>query len=203
MNESGADIPTPEEEAALAHRHGAALVAGLAGRVPNAIARSEIAFSLATELAGTASERDRRLIPEAARLLEAGKIYVPAAILDRPAASLSEEERKQLDEHFEYGQQLARGAGIPARACSWILHARERWDGNGPGGLGGDDIPLGSRVLAVCREYLDTPVPAGEDDPQALRDAAARHLLSVAGTLLDPALAARAIELSSGDAGGR
>jgi HD-GYP domain-containing protein (c-di-GMP phosphodiesterase class II) len=200
VNDSSADKPTAAEEASLARLRGAALLAGLSGRVPEATPRSEIAFSLARELAATAPEPDRDLIPEAARLQEAGKIYVPAEILARPAASLSEDERKQLGEHFEHGRRLALGAGIPSRACSWILHARERWDGEGPAGLGGEDIPLGSRVIAVCREYLDTPTAPGESDPQALRDAAAEHLQSVAGTLLDPALAARAVELSGGHA---
>ena len=33
-----------------------------------------------------------------------------------------------------------------------LRFAHERWDGGGPHGLRGDRIPLGSRVLAVCRE---------------------------------------------------
>ena len=140
-----------------------------------------------------APQADRRLISEAARLQEVGKIYVPSALLERPASELDRRERKQLAEHFEHGCRLALGAGIPPRACSWILHARERWDGSGPERLEGDGIPLGARILAVCREYLDAPTGGDETDPARAHDAANQHLRSLSGDALDPALVARAV----------
>ena len=83
---------------------------------------------------------------------EVGKLYVPAELLFAPPADLSEEGREQLAGYPVHGHALARGAGVPDRACAWILNARERWDGTGPTGLAGADIPFGSRVISVCRE---------------------------------------------------
>ncbi|MBI3930311.1 MAG: response regulator [Armatimonadetes bacterium] len=41
------------------------------------------------------------------------------------------------------------GEVLPARVASMIENLEERWDGEGPEGLPGEAIPLGSRILAV------------------------------------------------------
>lgn len=200
---SDADAPDhqPADQASLTRLRGATLLEALAIRLPEAISRSDVAFAVATALAEAAPEPDRALIGEAARLQEVGKLFVAMPLLRRSGSDLSQAEREQLAEHFEHGHRVALGAGIPVRACGWILHARERWDGGGPGSLGGGEIPLASRIIAVSREYLDAPTPPGEADERTLREAAATHLQSLAGEILDPTLVARAVELG-GDGGG-
>ena len=55
-----------------------------------------------------------------------------------------------------------------------LRFAGERWDGNGPNGLRGERIPLGSRILAVC------------DGLRAQSDAALRSIQAASGRLYDP-----------------
>ena len=162
-----------------------------------ALARSEIAAALALAIAREAANPDAELIAEAARLHEVGKLYVPAELLYARPADLDQPQREQLAGHPVHGHALTRGAGVPDRACAWILNARERWDGSGPTGLGGTDIPFGSRVIAVCREYLDAPL---ESDPGAVKDPRATalgRLRSLGGNGLDPELAEIGAELAA------
>jgi ribosomal protein S18 acetylase RimI-like enzyme len=163
-----------------------------------AIARSEIAAALALAIAREAANADAELIAEAARLHEVGKLYVPAELLFARPADLDQPQREQLAGNAVHGHALARGAGVPDRACAWILNARERWDGGGPTGLAGEDIPFGSRVIAVSREYLDAPLSAppdaGERDP---REVARDRLRALGGSLLDPELAEIGTELAA------
>lgn len=193
--------PAAGDPASLTRLRGAPLLEALALRLPDAISRSDVAVAVASALAVAAPERDRALIAEAARLQEVGKLFVAMPVLQRAGGEPSDADRELFAEHFEHGHRIMLGAGVPARACGWILHAREHWDCSGPCSLGGDEIPLGSRIIAVSREYLDAPSPAGEPTEQTLREAAAEHLRRLAGEIVDPALAARAIELG-GDRGG-
>ncbi len=189
--------PEPPDDAGLARARGASLLEALEAHMSTATARSEIAAALALAIATEAGSADAELIGEAARLHEVGKLYVPAELLYARPADLTEPQREQLAGHPVHGHALARGAGVPDRACAWILNARERWDGAGPTGLGGEDIPLGSRVIAICREYLDAPLAADpseeETDPRA---AALARLRALGGTVLDPELAEIGAELA-------
>jgi hypothetical protein len=80
-------------------------------------------------------------------------------------------------------------AGLPGLECVAVLlrFARERWDGDGPDGLRGDRIPLGSRVLTACAGFAA--------DPEGYRsrrggDRVLRQAQAVSGTALDPAVVA-------------
>lgn len=183
-------------DAASTRLHGAPLLEALAERIPTAADRAEVGAVLAGALAAELLPAEQELVQETARLQEIGKLYVPAEILSRPPAQLELAEREQLEAHFEHGRDLARGAGVPDRACTWILHSRERWDGSGPTGLRAEEIPLASRIIATTREYLDAPLQPGANssDPRAT---ALRRLEQVAGSILDPEITARAIVLAS------
>lgn len=66
--------------------------------------------------------------------------------------------------------------------------SRERWDGSGyPDGRTGEDIPLGSRVVAVCDAYAamisERPYRAALSQADACEE-----LRSGAGTQFDPAV---------------
>jgi len=67
-----------------------------------------------------------------------------------------------------------------------VLHCHERIDGTGmPDGLKGKDIPLGSRLIAVC-DAFDTLFFQGNDEvPQFDREAALGYLKRNAETLFD------------------
>ena len=84
--------------------------------------------------------------------------------------------------HADEGARIIARLGFLSEAIPAIRHHHERYDGSGyPDGLGGEDIPLGARVihLADALDSMVSPrVPAGAADrrcdggaEQQLRDA--------------------------------
>ena len=75
-----------------------------------------------------------------------------------------------------------------------ILVARthnEKWDGSGvPNGIKGEDIPLVSRVFAVCNEFENACARFRADNPGAdeglIRDYAVEQVVAHSGTILEP-----------------
>jgi HD-GYP domain-containing protein (c-di-GMP phosphodiesterase class II) len=67
-----------------------------------------------------------------------------------------------------------------------VRHIHERWDGSGhPDGLAGDQIPLGSRVIAPCDAYhaMTSPRPWR---PAMTHEQAVHELLDGASAQFDP-----------------
>lgn len=92
-------------------------------------------------------------VEHVARLRHAGKIKIPAAVLDKPGP-LDDDERRMIREHPVTGARLvAQIEGISHLAP--IIRAQdERWDGWGrPDGLQGEEIPLASRIIYACAAY--------------------------------------------------
>ena len=150
----------PERElelAALVRERGAALVDALDHHLPgardHAEATASYAFVLAVELGHRRGAAE--LIREASRLHEIGRLY---------------------DGSARAGARLARGAGVPERACEWIADAAERFDGSGASGLAGAAIPVEARLIraaCVCdRTHADVAALRAEAgrqlDPQVV-----------------------------------
>ncbi len=92
-------------------------------------------------------------IRTAAMLHDIGKIGIPDSILLKPGR-LQEREMEIMKSHSLIGARLLRTAGFPDEVISIVRHLHERYDGQGyPGGLKGEQIPLGSRILAVADTY--------------------------------------------------
>jgi HD-GYP domain-containing protein (c-di-GMP phosphodiesterase class II) len=88
----------------------------------------------------------------AGSLHDLGKLAIPEEILRKPGP-LSDSERLVLRRHAQIGFRMLRSLGVEP-VSTWVLHHHERWDGRGyPHGLGGEDIPLGSRILFVADAY--------------------------------------------------
>jgi putative two-component system response regulator len=88
----------------------------------------------------------------AATLHDVGMVMVPEAILLKPG-KLTVEEDRALQRHARVGYQLLAGSTSPLMraAASMALGHHEWWDGSGyPRGLGGKDIPLEARIVAVA-----------------------------------------------------
>ncbi|MEO8091579.1 MAG: HD domain-containing phosphohydrolase [bacterium] len=132
----------------LLDRRGRPLLDALALHHPpsgeEAEAAAAYAFAAAAELG--LGRDNAELARDAARLQNVGYVYVPAAVLARPAAERSASEQALIAGHHEKGAQLARGAGLPDRVCEWIGLGAERYDGRGPKGLAGAAIPLQARI---------------------------------------------------------
>jgi HD-GYP domain-containing protein (c-di-GMP phosphodiesterase class II) len=165
--------------AAVVAEHGLPLLDALEQHLPGARRHADAtaAYALATA-AELGFERDRaESIREAARLHDVGLVYVPAAVLARPAEALSDEERSMLDSHLEAAYRLCRGSGIPEEVCGWILRTRERHDGRGPERLSGMDVPIEARIIrTACAADLLLARAGGEGTVDALRAAEGNEL---------------------------
>lgn len=111
---------------------------------------AELAQRIATRLDLDAD--DVELVRIAGGLHDVGKLAVPDEILRKPEP-LTEAERLTLERHPQVGYRMLESLGAdPIADC--VLHHHEHWDGAGyPDGLHGDDIPLGSRIVAVAETF--------------------------------------------------
>jgi putative nucleotidyltransferase with HDIG domain len=90
----------------------------------------------------------------AAILHDIGKIGVPDKILNKPG-TLTKREWTIMKEHPIIGAQIVSPVKYLAPVAPLIRAHHEKYDGSGyPHGLSGDDIPLGSRILAVVDAYI-------------------------------------------------
>jgi putative nucleotidyltransferase with HDIG domain len=146
----------------------------------HAAAVARYARALAKEIG--VSEEEQDLVHTAGLLHDIGKFALPDRILK--AEVLSDEDWAVIRRHPQDGATLVGrldGYGPVAEA---ILYHHERVDGGGyPAGLIGNEIPLASRIVAVCstydtltaRETYRTPMTP-QDAMAELRRAAGRQL---------------------------
>ncbi len=98
------------------------------------------------------SQLEKKFLRYAAALHDIGKIGIPESILNKPG-KLTPEEYEVMKAHPVKGAAIIRGVSFLAPVVPVIYHHQECYDGRGyPGGLTGEEIPLGSRIVAV----LDT-----------------------------------------------
>lgn len=98
---------------------------------------------------------ETRDVMYAGLLSQIGKMCLPDDLLNKPIHKLSGNEKKQFFLHGQEGWNLLRGISQLNNSAEMILHQFEAFDGNGePNSLQQDEIPLGSRILAVVRDYL-------------------------------------------------
>ena len=90
---------------------------------------------------------------QAAALHDVGKVGIPDAILEKPAA-LDESEWAYMRTHTIIGERILSSAPALTQAAKLVRSTHERWDGAGyPDATPGPDIPVGSRIIAVCDAY--------------------------------------------------
>jgi putative nucleotidyltransferase with HDIG domain len=123
-------------------------------------------------------------IEVAALLHDIGKIGIADAILNKPA-KLTAEEYDLMKKHPEYGWAVLRQVPGMERASLIILHHHESYDGTGyPGGLKGEEIPIGSRIVSVI-DAFDAMVSNRPYRQGLPFEEAARRLLQAGGTQFD------------------
>jgi putative nucleotidyltransferase with HDIG domain len=134
------------------------------------------------------SSDEVELVRLAGSLHDLGKLAVPEEILRKPGP-LSEGEQHVLRRHPQIGYRMLRSLGVEP-ISTWVLHHHERWDGRGyPHGLGGDEIPLGSRILFVADAY-DAMTSDRVYRAHVAHDEAIAELERCAGTQFDPEIVA-------------
>jgi diguanylate cyclase (GGDEF)-like protein len=96
------------------------------------------------------SEPALRDLRFAAVFHDIGKIAVPEHILHK-TSPLDDQERRVMERHTIVGEQILAPVEFLAGVRILVRHEHERYDGRGyPDGLGGEDIPLGSRIILAC-----------------------------------------------------
>lgn len=132
----------------------------------------------------------------AAPLHDIGKIGIPDAILGK-CGPLDEDERRTMEEHTRIGANILSGSSFEVlqTAEEIALRHHERWDGSGyPDELGGTDIPLPGRIVAVA-DAFDCMTHARPYRPARTERDALREIIACAGTHFDPVVARALVEL--------
>jgi diguanylate cyclase (GGDEF)-like protein len=110
-----------------------------------------LALEVGEQLGLSAEERDETC--RAAQLHEVGKMAVPDAILTK-AGPLEDSEWEFIRRHPLVGERIIGSAAALVPVARLVRSVGERWDGSGyPDALAGGQIPIGSRVVAVCVAY--------------------------------------------------
>lgn len=148
---------------------------------------AELSLAVAEVLGMEAEQRDETY--RAAQLHETGKMAIPDAILKKPGP-LEESEWEFVHQHTLIGERIIASAAALVPVARLVRSSGERWDGSGyPDSLRGVQIPLGSRVVAVCEAYAamvsERPYSVAMRPARALEE-----LRRSAGSQFDPEVVA-------------
>jgi len=130
-------------------------------------------------------EESKKLISYAGLLHDIGKIGIADSILNKKS-SLTPEDRKVIENHPLFGDQILGPIKFLREAQRVVLHHHERYDGTGyPSKLRGEEIPLLARIITVADSFdamtSDRPYRKAFSVEDAMRE-----LKSKAGTQFDP-----------------
>lgn len=150
----------------------------------HAAAVARYSRALAREAGCSDAEQD--LIHTAGLLHDIGKFALPDRILH--AEVLSDDDWAVIRRHPQDGATLVGRLDGYGPVADAILYHHERVDGSGyPAGLIGSEIPLASRILAICSTYDTMTARETYRSPMIPQDAMA-ELRKVAGRQLDTEL---------------
>lgn len=129
---------------------------------------------------------------QSAPLHDIGKVGIPDSILLKPG-KLSPGEWEIMKTHAEIGERTLDQVLRNTRSPEYLEMGRdiagghhERWDGNGyPRGIGGEEIPLPARILALADIYDALTTSRPYKDAWS-HSSAVEHLRGLAGNHLDP-----------------
>ncbi len=124
-------------------------------------------------------------LESAARMHDLGKVSIADEILVK-LDSLSSQEREEINKHSQFGGDVTGRLSFCREESIMIRHHHERFDGKGyPDGLSGDDIPLGSRIIAVA-EAFDTLTTSRSYSGAVTFGEALKEIEKSASTQFDP-----------------
>jgi two-component system, cell cycle response regulator len=132
---------------------------------------------------------EQQQLQQAAELHDVGKVAIPDAILHKPGP-LDEEEWAFVRRHTLIGERIIGAAPALAQAAKLVRSTHERFDGSGyPDGLAGEQIPLGSRIIAACDAFTAMTHPRTYA-PTMTSEQALAELHRCAGGQFDPQVVA-------------
>jgi putative nucleotidyltransferase with HDIG domain len=143
---------------------------------------------LAEKVAATMgfSEEETEKIAVAALLHDIGKIGMQDYLLSKNISELSEEEFNEYSLHPVRGQAAIDSIDDMQEIGILIRHHHENFDGSGfPDRIKGNDIPVGSRIIAIA-DFIDRNLEKYMSD--VALDMTLRDLSDKLGKLFDPRL---------------
>ncbi len=161
----------------------------------HAAAVARYAKALAVEL--DCNEEEQEVIHTAGLLHDIGKFTWSDRVLH--PETLTDEDMAVIHRHPQDGATLVGKLDGFGPVADAILYHHERMDGGGyPAGLIGNEIPLASRIVAICSTYDTMTARETYRSPMPPRDAMA-ELRKAAGGQLDPELVEKFIAMLERD----
>jgi two-component system, cell cycle response regulator len=128
-------------------------------------------------------------VRRAAALHDVGKVAIPDEILHAPR-KLTEDEWVYMRQHTIIGARIIGAAPELLPVAEIVRSSHERYDGGGyPDKLAGEEIPLGSRIVAVCDSWDAMTTTRAYRGAMPVSEALA-ELERCAGTQFDPRVVA-------------
>jgi PAS domain S-box-containing protein len=94
-----------------------------------------------------------RIVELSGKLHDIGKVGIREIILNKPG-KLTDKEFDHIKEHPVIGERILIPIERLKSVAKVVRHHHERFDGKGyPDGLAGEEIPIGSRILAIADSY--------------------------------------------------
>ena len=167
----------------------AVLLRALAERNPDFGTHLRDVAALASATAATFALQVEEVeqIRQAAELHDVGKVAIPDAILEKQAP-LDESEWAFIRRHTLIGERIISAAPDLRQVAALVRSTHEKFNGSGyPDAIAGQEIPLGSRIIAVCDAFdamtTDRPYRKATDEENAIAE-----LRRCAGSQFDPAV---------------
>lgn len=124
---------------------------GIDSKLAKSMAEVSVTLSKALELPAT----DVTAIRYACQLHEIGKLALPSELNQARESLLTSKAWQDYSMYPERGAQLLTSVDYLAKVSLFINHHREHWDGSGfPHKLKEDEIPFGSQLVLLCRDYV-------------------------------------------------
>jgi len=132
-------------------------------------------------------EKELKDLEWAALLYNVGKVALPAELFTK-RGELSAKDRELLQSVPVVGAQILGPVPALSGVVKIVRHVQERWDGAGtPDRLAGEEIPVGSRILAVV-DVLEHLLAGGPGRKPLPLDVALKEVEACAEKQLDPAM---------------
>lgn len=183
-----AAIVEPKQELAEAYRSATeALASAIAAKdsyAPEEVARvPRVCELVATEL-GLRPETVER-IKLSALIRDVGELGVPDYILLKPG-KLDPDEFARIRNHAAIGADVLQQSGLPKDILEMVRHHHEKHNGTGyPDRLSADQIPVGSRIIALVDVY-DALVSERSYRAGWSHSEAVDHITQLSGSSFDP-----------------
>ncbi len=130
---------------------------------------------------------ERFYIEIAGQLHDIGKIGVSDNVLLKKGR-LDEAEWREMRRHPAISADIISEAGHLGKIAEIVYHHHERWDGGGyPDGLKGEQVKLGSRILALC-DAIDAMASSRAYRESLTWEVIEQELHKNMGTQFDPSL---------------